>query len=224
MESAASPQISMSWSHVRSMARQMIPAFVLPATLYFSLSPHVGVLLALMVAASVPVFDSLIRILRGRAQNGMALMFLPMTAIGVGLAALLHSPVFILAKGGVTTVLMGLAFGFSAIVGRPLTRTMALHLSSDHHEARRRLAERWHHPMTTSVFCVLAVAWGVFMLAMGGQQIFLAISASPGLVMLVEPPVHAVGTILGIVCSVLYVRRVQRLHPEIALLPSRADA
>src|SRR5947208_16823691 len=99
---------------------------------------------------------------------------------------------------------------------------MALHLSSDHHEARRRLAERWHHPTTTNVFCVLAVAWGVFMLAMGGQQIFLAISASPGLVMLVEPPVHAVGTILGIVCSVLHVRHVQRLHPELALLPSRA--
>ena len=203
------------------MLRHMVPAFALPALLYFALRPHVGVLIALAVSASVPVVDAVIRKIRGRAQNAMGLVFLPLTVVGMGLAATLHSPVFILAKGGVTTVIMGVAFGVSALVGRPLTRTMALHLSSDQHESRRRMAEGWEHPTTANVFRVLAIGWGLLMLGMGGQQIQLARSASPGLVMLVGPPLHALLTILGIVSSLLYVRRIQRIHPEIALLPTR---
>lgn len=216
------PPLSMSWSHVRSMLRRMLPAFALPTLIYFSLRPHVGVLVALAVAALVPVVDAVIRKIRGRAQNAMSLVFLPMTAAGIALAATLHSPVFILAKGGVTNAIMGLAFAISALIGRPLTRTVALQLSSDHPESRRRLAEGWSHPRTMRVFRILAVGWGLLMLGMGGQQVLLALSASPGLVMLIGPPLHAVLVILGIVCSVLYVRRIQRVHPEIALLPARA--
>jgi intracellular septation protein A len=215
------PPVPASWPQLRSMLRHALPGLVLPGLLYFSLRPHVGVMIALTVAATVPVADAVVRRIRGRAQNGMALVFLPMTAVGIGLAATLHSPVFLLAKGGVTSGLMGLAFAISAIVGRPLTRTMALHLSSDHQEARRRLAERWSHPKAHAVFRILAVGWGLLMLATGGQQILMALTASPSLFMLVEPPVHAVTTVLGIVLSVLYVRRIQQEHPEIALLPSK---
>jgi hypothetical protein len=224
MESVPDLPMSTSWSNVRSMLCQTIPGFVLPALLYFTLRPHVGVLIALVVAASAPVVDAVIRMVRGRAQNAMGLVFLPVTAIGIGLAALLHSPVFILAKGGVTSAIMGLAFAVSAVIGKPLTRTMALNLSSSHHESRLRLAERWAHPKTTDVFKILSVGWGLLMIATGGQQIVLAVLASPGLVMLVEPPVHAVTTILGIAASVLYVRRIQQRHPEIALLPARTAA
>jgi hypothetical protein len=224
MEEFAATPHGTSWSHIRAMARQMVPGFVLPAAIYFSLSPHIGVLIALVAAASIPIVDSAIRVIRGRAQNGMALVFLPFTAIGIGLATLLHSPVFILARGGVTSAIMGLAFAGSAIIGRPLCRTMALHLSSDQHEGRRRLAERWAHPKATDVFRILSVGWGLLLLALGAQQVLVAMSASPGLVMLLEPPVHAVVTLLGIVGSVLYVRRIQKLHPEIAMLPTRSPA
>jgi hypothetical protein len=216
--------ISTSWSHVRSMIRHALPGALLPALVYFLLRPHLGLLIALTLAASVPAVDAVVRKLRGRAQNAMALVFLPMTALGIGLSAMLHSPVFILAKGGVTSALMGIAFAISAFIGRPLTRTMALHLSSDHHESRRRLAERWAEPKAHDVFCILSVGWGLLMLGIGGQQIVLALSASPGVVMLVGPPVHAVLTILGIAGSVLYVRRMQRRHPEIAMLPARQVA
>jgi intracellular septation protein A len=203
------------------MIRHALPGFILPALVYFVLKPQVGILVALAIAACLPVVDAVIRMIRGRAQNFMALVFLPMTAVGIALAAMLHSPVFILAKGGVTSAMMGIAFAISAFVGRPLTRTMALHLSSDHQESRRRLAERWAHPKVHDVFCILSIGWGLLMLAIGGQQIVLSLSASPSLVMLLEPPVHAAATILGIAGSVLYVQRIQRRHPEIALLPTR---
>jgi Intracellular septation protein A len=212
--------ISTSWGHVRSMLRHALPG-VLPALVYFLMRPHLGVMVALAVAACLPVIDAVVRKLRRRAQNVMALVFLPMTAIGIGLAAVLHSPVFILAKGGVTSAMMGIAFAISAFIGRPLTRTMALHLSSDRKESRTRLAERWAGPEAHAVFCILSIGWGLLMLAIGGQQIILALSASPGLVMLLEPPVHAVATILGIAGSVLYVKRIQRRHPGLVLLPAR---
>ena len=56
---------------------------------------------------------------------------------------------------------------------------------------------------------------------LGGQQILMALSASPGVVMVLEPPVHLVVTALGIVASVLYVRRIQLAYPELGLLPAR---
>ncbi|TMK84079.1 MAG: hypothetical protein E6G44_10705 [Actinobacteria bacterium] len=214
---------STRWSHVRSMVTNMVPGFVLPAALFFSLRPHVGVMLALIVASCVPGLDAIIRIVRGRSLNWFALLFLPSTALSVSLATLLHSPVFLLAKGGVMSALMGLAFGVSAVIGRPLTRTMALQLSSDQREGRLRLAERWGHPRALAVFRILAVGWGLLLLLLGGQQILLAISTSPGVVMALEPPVHLAVTALGIVSSVLYVRRIQLAHPELGLLPVRSS-
>jgi len=207
--------------HIRSMVANMLPGVVLPTITYFTLRPHIGVLLALVAAACVPGVDTLFRLVRGRAPNGFALLFIPSTGLSVGLATWLHSPVFILARGGVTSAAMGVAFALSALLGKPLTRTMALHLSSDQHEGRRRLAERWGHPTATSVFRMLAVGWGVLLLLMGGQQVLLAVSASPSLVMILEPPVHVTVTALGIVSSVLYVRRIQAAHPELGLLPAR---
>jgi hypothetical protein len=207
--------------HIRSMVANMLPGVVLPTIIYFTMRPHIGVLLALVAASCVPGVDTLVRLVRGRAPNGFALLFIPSTGLSVGLAAWLHSPVFILARGGVTSAAMGVAFALSALLGRPLTRTMALHLSSDQHEGRRRLAERWGHPTATSVFRMLAVGWGVLLLLMGGQQVLLAVSASPSLVMILEPPVHVTVTALGIVSSVLYVRRIQAAHPELGLLPAR---
>ena len=208
--------------HIRSMIANILPGVVLPTVVYFTLRPQIGVLFALVAASCVPGVDALVRLLRGRAPNGFALLFIPSTGLSVGLAAWLHSPVFILARGGVTSAAMGLAFGLSALLGRPLTRTMALHLSSDQQEGRRRLAQRWGHPKATSVFRILALGWGVPLLLMGGQQVLLALSASPGVVMALEPPVHLTVTALGIVSSVLYVRRIQAAHPELGLLPSRA--
>src|SRR2546425_5314376 len=221
MKPPVDDQSSHSWTHIRRMPANMLPGRVLPAVIYFSLRPQIGVLMALIAASCVPGVDTLVRLVRGRAPNAFTLLFIPSTGLSVGLATWLHSPVFILARGGVTSAAMGVAFALSALLGRPLTRTMALHLSSDQHEGRRRLAERWGHPKATSVFRMLAVGWGILLLLMGGQQVLLALSASPSLVMILEPPVHLTVTALGIVASVLYVRRIQIAHPELGLLPAR---
>jgi hypothetical protein len=163
------------------------------------------------------------RLLQGKRPTWAGTVFIVAAGISVTLAMLLDSPFFILVKGAAMSAILGLAFAISALIRRPLTRTLALRLSSDHPEGRRRLAERWGHPKAHAVFCTLSVAWGALLLAMAGQQAALAVTVSPGMVMAVDGPAHAVLTVLGVVWSILYVRRIELRHPDLGLLPVQAQ-
>jgi hypothetical protein len=209
--------------HIRSIARQLLPGVALPGLIYLIVSRHTPVLVALAAASSVPVLDMVWRLLQGKRPTWAGIVFIVAAGISVTLAMVLDSPLFILVKGAAMSAILGLAFAISALIRRPLTRTLALRLSSDHPEGRRRLAERWRHPKAHAVFCTLSVAWGALLLAMAGQQAALAVTVSPGMVMAVDGPAHAVLTVLGVVWSILYVRRIQLRHPDLGLLPVRAQ-
>jgi hypothetical protein len=131
---------------------------------------------------------------------------------------------FILAKGAVLSAVFGLAFAGSAINGRPLTRTLAVRLSTDHAEARDTLNRRWAQPKALDVFKTLSMGWGLLLLALATQQTIWAITLSPGMMMALDPLVHGMATVAGIVVSVLYVRKLHRVHPELGLLPTRVAA
>ena len=209
--------------HRRAIITQVLPGVALPGLLYFVVSRHTSVLVALAVASCVPLLDALVRLGRGKAPNVMSLLFLMGAGISVGLAFWSGSSMFILAKGAVVSGALGIGFALSALFKRPLTRTLAIRLSTSHPELRRRLAERWRHPRVRDVFCVLSVGWGILLLLQGAQQAVLALTLSPGTVMALEPPVQVVGTAIGIAASVLYVRRRQDADPEVALLPARSS-
>jgi hypothetical protein len=216
--------LSADSSQLRSILRQLLPGVFLPGLIYLVVSRQTSVLVALAAASSVPLLDVLSRLIRGKRPTWASLVFVGAAGISVGLAVTLRSPMFILVKGSVMSAILGLAFAVSAMIRRPLTRTLALRLSSEHAEGRRRLAERWRHPKAHAVFCTLSVAWGALLLAMAGQQAALAVTVSPGMVMAIDGPSHAVLTVLGIVWSILYVRRIQLRHPELGLLPVWAKA
>ena len=205
---------------VRRIAANLLPGVALPGLVYFVVSRSAPVLIALAAASAVPAAHAVLRLLRRRRPSAYGLVFLVLTGCSVGLAVWLHSPMFILARGAVLSGLLGLAFAVSALVKRPLTRTFALFLSEEHRDGRRRLAARWSHPKVTSVFTVLAGGWAALLILSAAQQAALIVTVSPGTVMAVEPPVQAFVTLAGTVLSVLYVRRAQRRHAEVRLLPS----
>jgi hypothetical protein len=207
----------------RTLARNMLPGLVLPGLIYLVVSRRASVLVALAAASSVPLLDAVARAVRRRPQSPFGLLFVLLTGVSVGLAFWLHSPRLILAKGAVVTAVVGLAFAASAVIRRPLTRTLATMLSAPKGEVRTSLAERWRHPVTHQVFCILSAGWGALLLASAAQQGVLAFTVSPGLVMAMEPAIHLVVTAGGILASVAYVRRRQRRTPEIDLLPQRVD-
>lgn len=202
---------------------QIVPGMILPGLIYFVVSRHTSVVVALAVASSVPLMDALLRLAKGRAPNAMSAVFLAGAVISVTLALWSGSSMFILAKGAVISGILGIVFAVSAAVKRPLTRYLAIRLSSEQAEGRRHLAERWRQPRALAVFCVLSVGWGGLLLVQAGQQAALALTLSPGTVMALEPPVQLTFTAMGIVASIVYVRRRQRAYPEIALIPERSS-
>jgi hypothetical protein len=207
---------------MRVVAAQLGPGLILPGLIYYLVSRHTSVLVALAVASSVPLLDAVVRLLRGKRPTFAGLAFVGLAGISVGLAMHLRSPIFILAKGAVLSALVGAGFAVSAAIGRPLTRTLALRFTTERAEDRRRLAERWRHPTALSVFRTLSLGWGILLLVTAVQQAILALTLSPGTVMALDPPVHAVVTVAGIAASILYVRRRHRAHPELALLAERS--
>lgn len=207
--------------HVRTMARQLVPGLVLPGLIYFLVSRFTGTIPALAAASSVPVLDSMLRIVRGKRPTFVGTAFLVVTGISVTLATLLHSPWYITGKGAAVSTLMGTALVLSGLADRPLTRTVALRLCTDDHGSRCALRERWSRPETMRVFRHLALGWGLWLLASAVQQGAMVMAVSPGMFMAIEPPVRAGLTGIGILASIAYVRRRQDADPELGLLPAR---
>jgi hypothetical protein len=203
---------------LRSVLAQLGPGLFLPGLVYFLVRPHASVVVALAAASAAPALDALVRLVRRRPLTPAGLAFVLFAGLSGGLAVVLDSPMLVLAKGALVSGLLGLAFTVSAVVHRPLTRTLALRLSAEHAEHRRHLAERWGHPRAVAVFRTLSTGWGLLLLAAAGQQLAMALTLSPGLVMAVDPPTDAGVTVLGIAASVLYVRRSQRRVPGLSII------
>jgi intracellular septation protein A len=204
----------------RRIAANLLPGVLLPGLIYYAVSRSQPSLVALAAASAVPALDAVVRMVRRRPQSPYGVFFLAITGVSISLAVWLRSPMFILAKGAVLTGLMGVAFLVSAAIRRPLTRTLALLLSEECRHARRAKAKAWAHPKITAVFRVLAVGWAVLLLGSAAQQAALILTVPAGTVMAVEPPAQLAFTLVGIVLSVRYVRRVQRAHAEVRLIPA----
>lgn len=208
----------------RAMLRQILPGMVLPGTIYFlcTLGFGLGIIPALAFASGVPLIDVLSRLVRGKAPTAASLLFVVIAGFSVSLAVISGSPMFILLKGAVISVVLGVAFAVSAAMNRPLTRTFAVRLAGECAESRKTLNERWRHPKALDIFKVLSFGWAILLLLSAAQQIGLAFTLSPGTVVALEGPITTGATAIGVAASVLYVRRFRHSHPELGLLPVRS--
>jgi len=205
------------------MFGRLLPGIILPGLIYFVVSRRAPVLVALAAASSVPLLDTIARLVRGKRPSAVSLFFVGFAGISVALAAGLRSPMFILARGAVWSAVMGTAFSVSAVIRRPLTRTLAIFLLAETVVGRKLLAERWKHPKAVAIFRTLSVGWGVLLLLMAVQQLALVLTVSPGTVMATEPAIQALVTILGTAASITYVRRFNRTHPQLSLFPAASQ-
>ena len=214
----------MSGVHHRAILRQLLPGMILPGLIYFiaTLGFGAGVIVGLTCASTVPLIDVITRVAGRKAPTAASLLFVTIAGFSVTLALVSGSPMFILLKGAGMSAVLGVAFAVSAMLNRPLTRTFAVRLSAECSESRRHLAERWRHPKALDIFKVLAFGWAVLLLLSAGQQVGLALTLSPGTVMALEGPLTTGATAIGVVASLLYVRRFRHSHPELGLLPARA--
>jgi hypothetical protein len=210
-------------THYRVIMRQLLPAVILPGSIYFIAVHWVPMLVALALASSVPLLDLVVRVVRRKRLRPLTVGFVAFAGLSVGLALALRSPMFILARGAVVSGVLGLAFGVSVLVRRPLCRTIAIVLAAEHALSRRLLADRWRHPRAAAVFTTLSIGWAVLLVLSALQQGVMVLTVSPGTVMAAEPAVQATVTIVGTAASILYVRRSQHGHPELGILPQRRN-
>jgi hypothetical protein len=206
---------------VGGLIRQLLPGIFLPGLIYLVVSRHAAVDPSLAAASCVPLLDAVVRLCGGKAPSLVGAAFLVIACVSIALAVTFHSPLFILVKGAVVSFTLGIVLALSAAIRRPLTRWIAVSMSTEHGAAREQLRRRWRHPKALSVFRSLSAGWGLLLMVLAVQQAVMVLMVSPGLVMSVEPAVQAFVTVGGILTSVLYVRRIQHDHPELGMLPTR---
>lgn len=209
----------LSRDNYRSIARQLLPGLVLPGLTYWIVSRHTSTMPALAAASLVPALDILTRLVRGKRPTFVSMGFLALTGTSIALATTFHAPWFITGRGAALSAVFGIALVCSGLVGRPLTKTLAVRLCSTDPDGRRRLEVAWSRPATVAVFRTLALGWGVWLLVSAVQQGAMVLTVSPGMFMAVEPPLRTALTGIGILASIAYVRRRQAADPELALLP-----
>jgi hypothetical protein len=209
---------------IRTILRNVIPGTVMPGIVYFAASQQLPVVASLAIASCVPVMDTVVRMARGKKPSTVGMIFLSITALSIALASVFDSPTLIVGKGVLLTFIFGSALAVSAAAGRPLTRTIALHLCAEPGEQRQALAERWERPQTLAVFKVLSFGWGFWLLIAAINQLMLVAVVSPGTFIAVERPMTLIATAVGITWSLSFVRRRQLADPELGLLPARAAA
>ena len=101
---------------------------------------------------------------------------IPRTSLAFTSAPALRSAAIISGEvtGAVISAVLGVAFAVSAAMNRPLTRAIALRLSTECPDSRRHLAERWGQKKALDIFKVLSFGWAILLLLSAGQQIGLA--------------------------------------------------
>ncbi|RAG85649.1 hypothetical protein DN069_10380 [Streptacidiphilus pinicola] len=177
--------------------------FAAPTALFYVLRAlGVGLYLTLVVSAVLPAGFAILRWLRSRERDGLAIYMLSMLVLSALVSLISGSPRFLLAREGWLTGVTGLWFIASVRASRPL----AFHYTRPMLEGRGRLAdipgdwdELWQRiPRFRRIWKVGSVLWGVALLGDSVVRVVMAYT-------LPVDSVPALGTALYVATSVVLI-------------------
>ncbi|MBF9067656.1 VC0807 family protein [Streptacidiphilus fuscans] len=184
-------------------AIRFVGDFVVPTAMFYVLrAAGVGLYLTLVLSAVLPAGFAVVRWLRSRETDGLAVYMLSMLVLSALVSVISGSPRFLLAREGWLTGVTGAWFIASVWATRPLaflyTRPML--------EGRRRMAdipgdwdELWEQlPGFRRIWRVGSVLWGVALLADSVVRVIMAYT-------LPVDSVPALGTLLYVATSVVLI-------------------
>ena len=152
---------------------------VAPLVLYYGLrAAGVGIYLALIAGAVAPGISTLLRLIRDRTADGLAVFVMTTMLLGVGVSLIAGSPRFLLAKEAWITGVAAAWFLISARGTRPLAFLFARQLL----EGRRAFtSESWNslwgrRPQFRRVWRVSSVIWGIGLLVDVAIRVVIAYS------------------------------------------------
>ena len=198
----------MTREHRQMITQQVAYGMVLPAAIYAVASHFMSTILALVVASLLPVTDVVKAKVTGHKASAASLGFLAGAVVTSALGLLSSSPLFILLKAPAMSAAVGLGIAASAAAGRPVLRTLAVCFaagSSD--EARQEAKALWSAKPWDSVFGTLSVLWGVLFLVLAAEQTLAVFAFSPGITLVVLPPLQFLNMGIGAAISLYLVHR-----------------
>ncbi len=198
----------MTREHRQMITQQVLYGMVLPAAIYAVASHFMTSLLALVVASMLPVTDVVKAKVRGRKASAASLGFLGGAVVTSVLGLLSSSPLFILLKAPVMSAAVGIGIAGSAACGRPILRTLAiLFAAGSSEEARSDAKALWTSKPWDSVFAALSAVWGVLFLVLAVEQTLAVFAFSPGITLVVLPPLQFANMAIGGAMSLYLVHR-----------------
>lgn len=103
----------------RRMLLELLTDLVLPTVLYYVLrSTGMGMYLSLLISAAIPAAIAVVRLIRNRRVDGVALYAVTVMVLGAVVSLIAGSPRFMLAREGWLTGITGLWFLVSVRFGR----------------------------------------------------------------------------------------------------------
>lgn len=177
--------------------------FLIPVGLYYVLrAVGIGLYLALLISAALPATVALVRLLRSRRVEGLALYTMTMMLLSAGISLIAGSPRFMLAREAWLTGVTGVWFTASSWTTRPLAylysrpllerRSWSGNIPYDWDELWSRL------PRFRRLWRVGSALWGVALLADSAVRVVMAYT-------LPVDAVPALGTALYLITSLVLV-------------------
>lgn len=200
--STQAPATSGTTAPRRSTILSLLADILLPVGLYYGLrAAGLSVYLTLLIAAVLPAAMALLRLVRERRLDGLAVYVLTIMLCSTGASLISGSTRFMLAREGWLTGVTGLWFLASAFTDRPLAYLYSRPLLE--HRAVKLGAPAWDElwrtrPRFRRVWRVTSSLWGLALLVDSAIRVMMAYA-------LPVDTVPALGTVLYVGTSLVLI-------------------
>ncbi len=191
---------------------ELVVNFLLPLLIYDQTVARLGEVGALLASSGPPIVWSLIEFARHRRIDAISALVLT----GIVLSLLMYlgggSARLLQLREKLVTVVIGLVFVISALIGRPLIYELSVaSMKRDprQHENLKALQARADDQRLKAVMRTMSFVWGFGLIAEAGLAAFLVMKLSVHDYLLYGPPVGYGCMGLLVLWSFLYVRRAQ---------------
>ncbi len=206
--------------------REMVPDLLidgaLPAILYQILSRHgVADVPALTAGAVFPAANIARKFVKTGGLDLIGAIVLIFLAIGVVSSLLSGNVMFVLIKESFITGLVGVMFLGSLLGKRPIIFYLARQFVAGQNPERLEWWNGlWQHERFRHTMRLMTAVWGLGYLIEALVRVLIALTLTPGMVVIVSP-ILAIGTTIGlIIWTRTYGRKVQERAAREAALPA----
>jgi hypothetical protein len=165
--------------HGLRVATELLINLILPYVIYALAKPSMGEVKALIASSAPPIAWSLVEFARHRRVDFISVFVLAGIALSLLALAGGGSVKFLQLRERLVTVIIGLAFVISALIGRPLIYEFAAaSMRRNNSEELAAFEARRHEPGFKRFMKKLTLVWGFGLLAEAAVAVILVLSLS----------------------------------------------